>query len=88
MAIPIQGPVAVSDPRYMVRTLPAAKVISVVYRGPYDHDGFSVAFEKAFRYAAERGLEPTGPDRQVYLNNPDETPAEELLTEVQIPVAG
>lgn len=88
MAIPIQGPVVVSDPGIAVRTLPAVKVISVVYRGPYDHDGFSVAFEKAFRYAAERRLVPTGPDRQVYLNNPDETPAEELLTEVQIPVAG
>jgi len=88
MAIPIQGPVGVLPKGYRVRTLPAEKVISVVYRGPYEHEGFSVAFEKAFRYAAERGLEPTGPDRQVYLNNPDETPAEELLTEVQIPVAG
>jgi hypothetical protein len=26
------------------------------------------------------------PDRQVYLNDPDKTPAEELLTEIQIPV--
>ncbi|HOT04569.1 MAG TPA: MerR family transcriptional regulator [Methanolinea sp.] len=88
MAIPIQGMVAVSDPRFAVRTLPAVRVISVVYRGPYEHEGLSVAFEKAFGYAAGQGLEPTGPDRQVYLNNPDETPADELLTEVQIPVAG
>jgi len=88
MAIPIHGPITVPDPAFSVRTLPAVKVVSVVYRGPYEHEGFSVAFEKAFRYAAENGLEPTGPDRQVYLNNPDETPAEELLTEVQIEVAG
>ncbi|HNQ30101.1 MAG: DNA-binding transcriptional regulator CueR [Methanoregulaceae archaeon PtaB.Bin009] len=88
MAIPIHGPVVVSDPGITVRTLPAVKAVSVVYRGPYEHEGFSVAFEKAFRYAAENGLEPAGPDRQVYLNNPDNTPAEELLTEVQIPVAG
>lgn len=76
------------DSRFTVRTLPAVKVVSVVYRGPYEHEGFSVAFENAFRFAAKMGLEPNGPDRQVYLNNPDETPAEELLTEVQIPVSG
>lgn len=88
MAIPVQGPVEVNDPDYSVRTLPAEKVISVVYRGPYEHDGFSVAFGNAFRYAAEHGLETGGPDRQVYLNDPDNTPPEELLTEVQIPVKG
>lgn len=88
MAIPIHGQIAVHDPKFTVRTLPAVKVVSVVYRGPYEHEGFSVAFENAFRFAAKKGLEPNGPDRQVYLNNPDETPSEELLTEVQIPVSG
>lgn len=88
MAIPIQGPVVIDDPSYTLRTLPARKVISVVYQGPYEHEGFSVAFGKAFRFAAERGLETEGPDRQVYLTNPDVTPAEELLTEIQIPVKG
>ena len=88
MAVPVHGPVANNDPAYSVRTLPAVRVISVVYRGPYEHEGFSVAFERAFRFAAEQGLETGGPDRQVYLTNPDETPPEELLTEVQIPVKG
>ncbi len=88
MAIPVQGQVAITDPSVSVRTLPAVKVVSVVYRGPYEHEGFAVAFENAFRFAAEKGYVTTGPDRQIYLNNPDETPAEELLTEVQIPLAG
>jgi effector-binding domain-containing protein/DNA-binding transcriptional MerR regulator len=88
MAVPVQGPVITNDPAYTVRTLPAEKVVSVVYKGPYEHDGFSVAFENAFRFAAGLGLETEGPDRQVYLNNPDDTPAEELLTEIQIPVKG
>ncbi|KQC10403.1 MAG: hypothetical protein APR55_02535 [Methanolinea sp. SDB] len=88
MAIPVQGPVLIDDPAFSIRTLPAEKVISVVYRGPYDHDGFSVAFGNAFRFAAEHGLETKGPDRQVYLNNPDETAPDELLTEIQIPVKG
>jgi Transcriptional regulator, effector-binding domain/component len=86
MAVPVRGQVVTDDPAYSVRTLPAATVISVVYKGPYEHDGFSVAFANAFRFAAEHGLETEGPDRQLYLNNPDETPSDELLTEVQIPV--
>jgi effector-binding domain-containing protein len=88
MALPVQGQVSIPDPSFSVRTLPAVRVVSVVYKGPYEHEGFSVAFENAFRFAAEKGYETTGPDRQVYLNNPDETPAEELLTEVQIPLVG
>ncbi len=88
MAIPIHGQVVIPDPTISVRTLPAVKVVSVVYRGPYQHEGFAVAFENAFRFAAEKGFQTTGPDRQIYLNNPDETPAEELLTEVQIPIVG
>ena len=86
MAVPIQGQVVIDDPAYSTRTLPAMKVISVVYKGPYEHDGFSVAFENAFKFAAENGFETCGPDRQLYLNDPDTTPAGELLTEIQIPL--
>lgn len=88
MAVPVQGEVVTNDPAYTVRNLPAARVVSVVYRGPYEHEGFIVAFENAFRFAAEHGLETEGPDRQVYLNDPDSTSPDELLTEVQIPVKG
>ncbi len=86
MALPVRGQVVIDDPDYSVRTLPAVTVISVVYKGPYVHDGFSVAFGNAFRFATEHGLETEGPDRQLYLNNPGGTPEEELLTEIQIPV--
>ncbi|MCU0631019.1 MAG: GyrI-like domain-containing protein [Methanoregulaceae archaeon] len=86
MAVPIQGQIVIDDPAYSTRTLPPTKVISVVYKGPYEHDGFSVAFENAFKFAAENGFETGGPDRQLYLNDPDVTPAGELLTEIQIPL--
>jgi len=86
MAVPIQGQVVIDDPIYCTRTLPATKVISVVYKGPYEHDGFSVAFENAFKFAAENGFETGGPDRQLYLNDPDGTLAGELLTEIQVPL--
>ncbi len=86
MAVPVRGQVVIDDPAYSVRTLPGATVISVVYKGPYVHEGFSVAFGNAFRFAAEHGFRTEGPDRQLYLNNPDETPEEELLIEIQVPV--
>lgn len=86
MALPVQGNVIVHDPGFSVRTLPAVRAVSVIYKGPYEHEGFLVAFQNAFRFAAENGLEPVGPDRQLYINDPSATPAEELLTEVQIPV--
>jgi effector-binding domain-containing protein len=88
MAIPIHGKIAIPDPAYTVLTLSAVKVVSVVDKGPYEHAGFSVAFETAFKFASLKGFDINGPDRQVYLNNPDDTPAQELLTEVQIPVTG
>lgn len=86
MAVPVQGPVVTGNPEYTVRTIPGCRVISVIYKGPYEHDGFSVAFENAFRFAAENNLETTGPDRQVYLNDPSKTDPQDLLTEIQIPI--
>jgi effector-binding domain-containing protein len=88
MALPMQGNVIIHEPDYSVRTLPAVRAVSVIYKGPYEHEGFLVAFQDVFRFAAEHGLQPEGPDRQLYLNDPDTTPAEELLTEVQVPVRG
>lgn len=86
MAVPVSGPVSSDDPSFNVRTLPACRVISVIYKGPYEHEGFSVAFGNAFKFISDNGFEIAGPDRQIYLNNPDETKPEDCLTEIQIPV--
>ncbi|MBP2132504.1 effector-binding domain-containing protein [Methanomicrobium sp. W14] len=86
MAVPVSGQVISDNPSFSVRTLPSCKVISVIYKGPYEHEGFSVAFGNVFRYASENGLETTGPDRQIYLNNPDENDPKDYLTEIQIPL--
>ncbi len=86
MGIPVQGQVVSDNPKFSVRTIPACTVVSVIYKGPYDHEGFSVAFGNAFKFIAENNLESYGPDRQIYLNDPAETDPNDLLTEVQIPV--
>jgi effector-binding domain-containing protein len=46
------------------------------------------AWGRVLKYAQENGLRPVGPAREHYLNDPEVTPTQELLTEVQLPVEG
>lgn len=87
VALPVSGRVSVEDPKMEIKTLPAFKVISAIYRGPYQ--GIEAGYNRIFAYAAENNLEPLGipgPSRELYLNDPAEVPEEELMTEVQLPV--
>jgi effector-binding domain-containing protein len=34
----------------------------------------------------KNGLEFSAPSRELYLNDPCETPADELMTEIQVPI--
>ena len=87
VALPVSGRVSVEDPNMEIKTLPAIKAISVVYRGPYQ--GVEAGYNRIFAYSAENNLEPSGSfglSRELYLNDPAEVPEEELMTEVQMPV--
>ncbi len=84
IAVPIAGRVTVDSPAIEVRTLPAARVVSVLHTGPYP--GVGAAYEKIFAYLGSHGLAPAGPTRELYFNDPAEVPETELLTEVQCPV--
>jgi len=84
MAIPITGSVNLDGSSVEVRTLPGGRFVSVLYTGPYPEVG--KACERLFAYMGEHRLAPTGPSRELYLNDPAEVPEEELLTEVQYPV--
>jgi len=65
--------------------VPAAEVVSTLHRGPYMEIG--AAYEALGAWLAQQGREPVAPPREVYLNDPNETAPEELLTEVQFPLA-
>ena len=54
--------------------------------GPYTLIGES--FGKLYSWMGEKGYIPSGPPLGVYLNDPGEVPAEELLWELQSPIAG
>ena len=83
VALPVTGRLAV-DPGFEVKNLPAVKVVSAIHKGPYGRVGET--WGKVFKYVGEKGLKPTGPGRELYISDPKDTPPEELLTEVQIPI--
>ena len=83
IAWPVTGSTAGSGAvrRY---TLPGGRMVHVTHKGPYD--SCEPAYLAAFAWIAENGLEVSGPIREVYPNDPQEVPPEEILTEIYIPV--
>lgn len=84
IALPVMGRISVEDPKMEIKTLPAIRAISIIYRGPYP--GVEAGYNRIFSYAGENRLETLGPGRELYFNDPAEVPEEELMTEIQIPV--
>jgi effector-binding domain-containing protein len=84
IALPVSGRISVEDPKMEIKTLPAIRAVSAVYRGPYH--GVEAGYNRVFSFAKENSLEPFGPSRELYFNDPAEVPEEELMTEVQIQV--
>ena len=67
-----------------IRKLAAVQVAATIHKGPYDDVGDT--YGALMGWVAENGYEVAGPPEEVYLSNPDETPPEELVTEVRFPV--
>ncbi len=84
VAIPISGRVTIADPEMELRTIPAAKVVSLIHKGPYET--LSTAYSRLLEYAERNNIEVTAPFREIYLSNPEETPADEVMTEIQATV--
>jgi len=45
-----------------------------------------MAHARMYGYLEEEGLESAGAPRELYLNDPADTPEDDLLTEIQYPV--
>ncbi len=82
--LPVTGPVTVTNPAIGVKTLPGATVISAIHKGPYHNLG--MAHARMYGYLEEEGLGSAGAPRELYLNDPADTPEDDLLTEIQYPV--
>lgn len=84
VAVPVTGRLPDQIPGIVVRTIPGGRFASAIHKGPYQdvHESWGILYE----WTANQGCEPKAPCRDHYLNDPDEVPEEELLTELLIPV--
>ncbi len=85
VAIPIVGRVTVTDPGMEIRNLPSARVVSLVHKGPYET--IHCAYARLAEYAAANNLSYAGPMMDIYLSDPNNVPRDEIMTEVQAPLA-
>jgi len=63
---------------------PSGRVATCVHVGPYSD--IEPAYEALAHWVDENGYEPTGVAYEFYLNDPEETPPEELMTEIMFPL--
>lgn len=64
--------------------LPAGPVASTVHRGPYDQIG--PAYHTLTSWITGHGHQMSGPPREIYLNDPQTVPPDELLTRIDWPI--
>jgi effector-binding domain-containing protein len=67
------------------RELPETEAATLLHRGSYD--GLSAAWRALNRWVEASGRRPSGPPREVYLSDPRTSAAEDLRTELVIPLA-
>ena len=68
-----------------VKKLAAIKMVTTIYRGPYEN--VEPTYDALNAWIAANNYEVSGPVEELYLNDPAKTPAEEPLTEIRIPVS-
>lgn len=77
-------PTELARTTHEVITLPAGPAAVVTHRGPYEELG--LAQHALLAWVQERGLEASGPVREVYVDDPATVPAGEVRTEVVMPL--
>ncbi len=79
MGFPVAGPVPGKD-TVQYRVLPAARVATCLYTGPYD--GIHEAYGALQKWMAEQGVQPGATMFDWYLNDPSQVKPEQLLTRI------
>lgn len=68
------------------QSIPAFPAMHVRHTGRYEHVGNAWSAAHQNLQALKRKPSPKFPGLEYYLNNPDQTPAEELITDLYVPV--
>ena len=83
VVIPVAGKVKETD-EIKCYELPGAVMAKIIHKGHYK--GCLMAYKELFSWIERNGKQAVGPAREVYLNNLREVPAEELVTEIYVPI--
>ena len=75
---------ALREGKIGIKEIPEHTVLAAIHKGPYTEVG--PVIHAVIDYAVKNNYDIVGPISEAYLNNPNDTPGEELLTEVRIPV--
>jgi len=67
-----------------VYELPGGKMVHAIHHGPYET--CESTYLKVFAWIKEKGLQISGPIREVYPNDPREVPPDKIITEIFVPV--
>ena len=76
---------AIAEAGAGVLDLPAGPLAYLTHRGPYEELG--IAQHAISAWIQEHGHTPSGPMREIYLNDPSVVPEAEILTEVVVPLS-
>lgn len=79
------APGAVAGDRIELEELPPVEAASFLYTGPYD--AMEGSWRSLLAWVTENDRQPGGPLREVYLNDPASVGADDLLTELVVPLA-
>ncbi|HEU4894533.1 MAG TPA: MerR family transcriptional regulator [Acidimicrobiia bacterium] len=83
ICVPIGG-VMDADSDVYGRELEGGLMASTTHRGPYQE--IAPAYHTITGWISEHGHEIAGPPREIYLNDPQTVPEEELMTRVEFPI--
>ncbi len=86
IAFPVTGQPKL-DAEFEFHTLPATRVVSITCMGSYN-ELQKTTYSQLFGYAAQHQCAVNGSLREIYLNNPQDTPEDQLVTELQLPISG
>lgn len=72
------------DTNVYERDLEGGTMASTIHRGPYQE--IASAYHALTEWISQNGHEIAGPPREIYLNDPQVVPADQLLTRIEFPV--
>ncbi len=84
ICFPVSG-IPTVEKGFSIKDIPAGKVASLIMKGSYENftaEGYS----KLYQFIGQNNYNIKGPLREIYMSNPNDTPLEEAITELQVPI--